>query len=135
MTKLISTVQKIAIFIAYNFMLITIKLKKLSVYIANKSVLITVIRRTRRQIAVSSAIRHADKMRRQRRGRQQFVMVIGGRVKVYERDQINNLIRLGYLDKSLRDYLKLCQYCIYVTPSASDTIGKKLPKRNNGGKA
>ncbi len=114
---------------------ILLSINKFLIYIANKSVLITVIRRTRRQIAVSSAIRHANRMHGMRRGRQQFVLLVGGKVRVYERDQINNLIRLGYLDKSLRDYLKLCQYCIYITPSASDLVGKKLPKRIKGGAA
>ncbi len=103
-----------------------IHIQKLLIYISDKSVVITIIRRTRRAMAVKSAIRHADKMRRMRRGRQQFVILIGKKVRVYEREQINNLIKAGWLDKALKNYMTLCKHCIYVTPSASDPVGKKV---------
>ena len=74
-------------------------------------------------------------MRRMRRGRQQFVILIGKKVRVYEREQINNLIRAGWLDKALKNYITLCKYCIYVTPSASDPVGKKTANMKNTAKA
>jgi len=112
-----------------------IHIQKLLIYIADKSVIITIIRRTRRAMAVKSAIRHADKMRRMRRGRQQFVIQIGKKVRVYEREQINNLIKAGWLDKALTNYLELCKYCIYINPSASDPVGKKNKKSKTTVKA
>ncbi len=103
--------------------------QKLFIWVADKSVVITIIRRTLRSIAVSSAIKHANSMRAKRLGRQQFVIKVANKIRVYERDQINALIRGGWLDKSLSNYITLCKYCIYVTPSASDPKGKKLSKK------
>lgn len=63
---------------------------------------------------VKSAIKHAIKMREMTK-KQHFVIQIYGKIRVYDRNKIDSLIRHGVLSPQLKDYLQLCKFSIYYT--------------------
>lgn len=65
-------------------------------------------------VQVKSAIRHADKMHRLT-GKRFYVIKVGGRIRVYDRNKIDWLVDHRILKKEMRDYLYLIRVCIYHT--------------------
>lgn len=65
-------------------------------------------------VRVKSAIRHADKMHRLT-GKRYFVIKVGGKIRVYDRNKIDWLVDCRILTREMRDYYNLIRYCIYHT--------------------
>ena len=65
-------------------------------------------------VAVKSAIRHADRMHRLT-GKRFYVIKAAGRIRVYDRNKIDELVRLGVFRKDMKDYLNVVRHCIYHT--------------------
>lgn len=65
-------------------------------------------------VQVKSAIRHADKMH-QLTGKRFYVIKVGGRIRVYDRNKVDWLVDHRILKKEMRDYLYLIRVCIYHT--------------------
>ncbi len=65
-------------------------------------------------VQVKSAIRHADKMHRLT-GKRFYVIKVANKIRVYDRNKIDELVQLGVFRKEMKDYLYLIRYCIYHT--------------------
>ena len=65
-------------------------------------------------VLVKNAIRHADKMHQLTKKRY-FVIKVDGKVRVYDRDKIDELVRLGIFRKEMKDYLYIILQCLYHT--------------------
>ena len=65
-------------------------------------------------VRVKSAIRHADKMHRLT-GKRFYVIKVGGKIRVYDRIKINELVDLHIFKREMRNYLNLIRACIYHT--------------------
>ena len=65
-------------------------------------------------VAVKSAIRHADRMHRLT-GKRFYVIKAAGKVRVYDRAKIDELVRLGIFRKEMKDYLYIIRQCLYHT--------------------
>lgn len=65
-------------------------------------------------VQVKSAIRHADKMHRLT-GKRFYVIKVANKIRVYDRNKIDELVQLGVFRKEMKDYLYLIHYCIYHT--------------------
>ena len=65
-------------------------------------------------VLVKNAIRHADKMHQLTKKRY-FVIKVDGKVRVYDRDKIDELFRLGIFRKEMKDYLYIIRQCLYHT--------------------
>lgn len=65
-------------------------------------------------VRVKNAIRHADKMHQLTKKRY-FVIKVDGKVRVYDRDKIDELVRLGIFRKEMKDYLYIIHQCLYHT--------------------
>lgn len=65
-------------------------------------------------VLVKNAIRHADKMHRLT-GKRFYVIKVDGKVRVYDRDKIDELVRLGIFRKEMKDYLYIINQCLYHT--------------------
>ena len=65
-------------------------------------------------VLVKNAIRHADKMH-QLTKKKYFVIKVDGKVRVYDRDKIDELVRLGIFRKEMKDYLYIIRQCLYHT--------------------
>ncbi|MBR6904492.1 MAG: hypothetical protein IKN32_06530 [Bacteroidales bacterium] len=44
-----------------------------------------------------------------------FVIKVDGNVRVYDRDKIDELVRLGIFRKEMKDYLYIIRQCLYHT--------------------
>ena len=65
-------------------------------------------------VRVKNAIRHADKMH-QLTGKRFYVIKAAGRIRVYDRNKIDELVSLGVFRKEMKDYLNVVRHCIYHT--------------------
>ena len=65
-------------------------------------------------VAVKIAIRHADRMHRLT-GKRFYVIKAAGRIRVYDRNKIDELVSLGVFRKEMKDYLNVVRHCIYHT--------------------
>lgn len=65
-------------------------------------------------VAVKSAIRHADRMHRLT-GKRFYVIKAAGKIRVYDRTKIDELVRLRIFRREMNDYLYIIQNCIYHT--------------------
>ncbi len=74
----------------------------------------TLWKRFMNYVRVKSAIRHADKMHRLT-GKRYYVIKVGGRIRVYDRNKIDWLVDSRILTREMRDYYHLIRYCIYHT--------------------
>lgn len=74
----------------------------------------TTIKRLFHLIKVKSAVRQADRLHKATR-RRYHVLQIGGRMRVYDRTQINYLVDCKVLDKRMKEFYFLQKHCIYIT--------------------
>ena len=74
----------------------------------------TLWKRFTNYVAVKSAIRHADKMHRLT-GKRFYVIKVANKIRVYDRNKINELVDLRIFKREMRDYYNLIRACIYHT--------------------
>ena len=67
-----------------------------------------------RAIRLRSAIKHADRMKEMTRSRY-YVIQIGYKLRVYNRERIKLLVRRGILHKRLLNYAELQKVSLYFT--------------------
>lgn len=65
-------------------------------------------------VAVKNAIRHADRMHRLT-GKRFYVIKAAGKIRVYDRNKIDELVALRYFRREMADYLYIIRNCIYHT--------------------
>ena len=65
-------------------------------------------------VAVKSAIRHADRMHRLT-GKRVYVIKAAGKIRVYDRTKIDELVRLRIFRREMSDYFYIIQNCSYHT--------------------
>ena len=65
-------------------------------------------------VRVKNAIRHADKMH-QLTGKSFYVIKAAGKVRVYDRAKIDELVRLRIFRREMNDYLYVIKHCLYHT--------------------
>lgn len=65
-------------------------------------------------VRVKNAIQHADKMHKLT-GKRYYVIKVAGKVRVYDRAKIDELVRLGIFRKEMKDYLYIIRQCLYHT--------------------
>lgn len=78
--------------------------------------MIRIIIRLWNYIRVKNAIIYANKMH-EKTNKQYFVIQIGHKIRVLTRVQINYLIDLHVLHRSMREYYNIIRYSIYFTES------------------
>lgn len=74
----------------------------------------TLLTRIYNYYRVKSAIKTAN-MFQKANNHQYYVIKIFNKIRVYDRNKINELIDAGILHKKLRDALELRKFCIYYT--------------------
>lgn len=65
-------------------------------------------------VLVKNAIRHADKMHKLT-GKRYYVIKVAGKVRVYDRAKIDELVRLRVFRREMKDYLYIIKQCLYHT--------------------
>ena len=75
--------------------------------------LLTIIKRANHYIAVKNAKKHAGKMAKER-NTTMYVIKIFKKIRVYDREHINQLIRAGILSTKLKNALELEKVCICI---------------------
>jgi hypothetical protein len=76
--------------------------------------MIKILQRLWNYIRVKNAIVYANKMH-SRTLKQYFVLQIGFHIRVLTRTQVNYLVDIGVLRRSMRQYTNVCKYSIYFT--------------------
>lgn len=65
-------------------------------------------------VRVKNAIRHADRMH-QLTGKRFYVIKVGGKIRVYDRAKIDELVKLRIFRREMNDYLYIIRACLYHT--------------------
>jgi hypothetical protein len=65
-------------------------------------------------VLVKNAIRHADKMHQLTKKRY-YVIKVGGKIRVYDRIKIDELVDLHILKREMKSHYNLTRACIYHT--------------------
>lgn len=64
--------------------------------------------------AIKSSIKHAKRLHEETH-KQYYVIKVFNKIRVYDRNRINLLIRSGILSKQLKTAIELRKFCIYYT--------------------
>lgn len=91
--------------------------------------ILTILKRFNRYMAVKNAKRHADRMAKET-NTSMYVIQIFKKIRVYDRRRINNLIQAGILSTKLRNALELEKVCIYIARPPKNNHAKII-KLNN----
>lgn len=75
--------------------------------------IITFLKRWYRYLIVKTAKNHANRMAKEL-NKTHYVLQIGGKMRVYQRWQINHLIKKNLLQPKLKDAMELKKAAVYV---------------------